>query len=552
MIEQLSHGTTVVDPRVRRFVTPTRVVWQSEAPQAPQNSEKLLAPTSDQAFLNPVEPCRLVSGSALVLDFGRELHGGIQIISAGMGDRSLAAVRIRTGESVSEVMGEPNNDHAVHDQQCRLPRWGTYEYGNTAFRFLRIDLLEEDCTVEVLAVRAIELMRDDPYLGSFRCSDERLNRIWDTGAYTVHLCMQEYLWDGAKRDRLVWLGDMHPETTVVSYVFGAHPIVPASLDFVRDRTPDTDSMNGISSYSLWWVLIQHSWFLHHGDRDYLENQRTYLVGLLGRLLAQIDEQGSEKLSEWRFLDWPSGDNEVAKHAGLHALLIMGLNAGAELCATLGEDDMRAQCLAGVERMRAHMPALEGINKQASSLLALSGMQDADAINRTVLAQDPLHGLSTFYGYYVLQARALAGDYAGALDVIRNYWGGMLDLGATTFWEHFELSWMENAGRIDEIVPPGKVDVHADCGAYCFEGIRHSFCHGWAAGPTAWLSEHILGFKPLTPGSTTLQVRPHLEDLDFAEGSYPTPLGVVTVRHTKTASGEVETVIVAPAGITIVR
>ena len=48
--------------------------------------------------------------------------------------------------------------------------------------------------------------KDVPYRGKFCCSDELLNRIWMTGAYTVHLNMQEYLWDGIKRDRLVRVG----------------------------------------------------------------------------------------------------------------------------------------------------------------------------------------------------------------------------------------------------------------------------------------------------------------------------------------------------------
>ncbi|MDR2816497.1 MAG: hypothetical protein LBB62_07330 [Proteiniphilum sp.] len=48
------------------------------------------------------------------------------------------------------------------------------------------------------------------YLGSFGSSDPRFDSIWITGAYTTHLNMQEYFWDGIKRDRLVWLGDFHP------------------------------------------------------------------------------------------------------------------------------------------------------------------------------------------------------------------------------------------------------------------------------------------------------------------------------------------------------
>lgn len=77
--------------------------------------------------------------------------------------------------------------------------------------------MEPDAELNLKAVRAILRYRDVPYLGSFRCDDGRLNRIWETGAYTVHLNMQEYLWDGVKRDRLVWArghaprGDDRPE-----------------------------------------------------------------------------------------------------------------------------------------------------------------------------------------------------------------------------------------------------------------------------------------------------------------------------------------------------
>ncbi|MFQ8806497.1 MAG: hypothetical protein ACLR8Y_17180 [Alistipes indistinctus] len=64
--------------------------------------------------------------------------------------------------------------------------------------------------VPVQEIRAKFTYRDIPYLGSFRSSDPRLDSIWMTGAYTVHLNMQDYLWDGIKRDRLVWMGDAHP------------------------------------------------------------------------------------------------------------------------------------------------------------------------------------------------------------------------------------------------------------------------------------------------------------------------------------------------------
>ena len=161
-----------------------------------------------------------------------------------------------------------------------------------------------------------------------------------------------------------------------------------------------------------------------------------------------------------------------------------------------------------------------------------------------------HGYSTFFGYYILAAKALAGDYAGALADMKQYWGGMLDMGATTFWEDFNLEWMNNAGRIDEVVPEGKIDIHGDYGAYCYIRFRHSLCHGWASGPCPYLSNYVLGIRNLAPGK--YEVKPELADLEWAKGTYPTPKGALSVWAFRNEKGETVVEIDAPAGIEIVR
>lgn len=112
--------------------------------------------------------------------------------------------------------------------------------------------------------------------------------------------------------------------------------------------------------------------------------------------------------------------------------------------------------------------------------------------------------------------------------------------------------MENAARIDEIVPPGQVDVHRTYGDFCYKGLRHSFCHGWASGPTPWLTEHVLGVSIVEPGCRVMRVRPHLGELAWAEGTVPTPYGVLKVRHERQADGTVKSTIDAPRGVKIVR
>jgi alpha-L-rhamnosidase len=552
------------DPRVRRYVLPTRIVWQTDGDSV-QEAENLLTNDTGQAIINfmTYTSCKLQSKNSttasLLLDFGRELQGGIQILIAHA-NRPWVAVRIRLGESVSEAMGDPNNDHALNDVTLNLPHMSAQEFGMTGFRFCRLDLpddgTEEGVEAQIVAVRAVSINRELEYVGSFRCSDSLLNQIWEVGAYTVHLNMQDYVWDGIKRDRLVWLGDMHPETRVILSVFGADgvKVLTDSLDYARDRTPLPRWMNGMISYSFWWVLMHRDLYLYRGDLPYLEAQRGYLTGLLQQMASMVDSDGREKLTGGaRFLDWPTEAlGEEPKNAGLHALLLMALEAGVEMSNALNDSETATSCQEAATRLRQYQPPLETGSKQAAALLALADLYSAAQVNDVVLAREPLVGLSPFYGYYVLEARAKAGDTAGALAAIRTFWGAMLDLGATTFWEHFDMAWVEGAARIDELTPPGKIDVHAAYGDYCFKGWRHSLCHGWSGGPTAWLTEHVLGIAPLEPGCRRLRVTPNLGDLEWAEGSLPTPLGPVWVRHEKAADGTIRTEIKTPDGAAIER
>ncbi len=547
---------------VSRYLSPVRILWQTgNADSNIINAKRLLLPGNGQADLSNNNMCILKSGNgirpALLLDFGKELHGGLQIVTGMHKGNKPVRLRVRFGESASEAMSEiepkqnATNDHAMRDMIVQVPWLGKLETGNTGFRFVRIDLLEDDIELLLKEVRAIFIFRDIPYLGSFRCSDTLLNKIWLTGAYTVHLNMQDYLWDGIKRDRLVWIGDLHPETSTVTAVFGMNDAVTKSLDLARDITPLPQYMNGMVSYSMWWVLIHRDWYMHTGNLTYLKEQKDYLVKLLDHYTKKIDAENKEKLDDGtRFLDWPSSENTKAIHAGLHAMLVMTLNAGAELCTILDEPATVKKCKDAITRLKKYVPDPNG-SKQAAALLSLSGLAPADKVNE-FLSEGGVKDFSTFYGYYMLQAKAKAGDYQGSLDAIRNYWGAMIRLGATTFWEDFNMEWLPGASRIDELPKPGEKDIHGDYGAYCYIGFRHSLCHGWASGPTPWLTEHVLGIKVIEPGCRAIEIKPHLGDLKFAEGTFPTPYGLVKVKHTKLSNGKIQSDISAPKEVKIIR
>ena len=559
--QDATQGKVQVSSRTIAYLPPTRIVWQETTGDASiQGLENLLRGGNGQADLYDGQITRIKSGTngraSFLLDFGRELQGGIQMVT-GRSSKKEVKVRVRFGESASEAMCDitpengATNDHAIRDFQLVLPWLGAAEIGNSGFRFVRIDLEEPNVELNLKELRATFGYRDIPYLGSFKSDNERLNDIWMTGAYTVHLNMQEYIWDGVKRDRLVWIGDLHPELMTVNTVFGYNEVIPKSLDLIRDTTPVPNWMNGISSYSIWWLLIHKDWYLYQGNLDYLKEQKTYMTALLDHLMTKIDDNGKETLDGTRFLDWPSSPNVKGVDAGLQALMVMAMDAGHDMALAMGDKGLAERCKKASKKLKKYTPD-HNQSKQGAALMALAGLMKAEKADKEVLSVGGAKNFSTFYGYYMLEAMAKAGNYQDAMDIISEYWGAMLDLGATTFWEDFNIDWMENAARIDELVPEGKVDVHSSYGGYCYVGFRHSFCHGWASGPTAWLSRYVLGVQVLEPGCRKVKIEPHLGSLNRVEGSFPTPQGVIRIKHEKGADGKIRSDIQAPEGVQIIK
>ncbi len=552
-----------VDPRARRYLTPKRIVLTSGNVV---NAEYLLSEKDNQITLGVGDNCTLENkkgspNAAVLVDFGMEFAGSARIMlghvkgKKSVGDNERADILVRFGESVSEALtpiGVKNatNDHAIRDSVYNVGFLSATETNETGYRFAYIELLEPEGMVQIKAIQGVFHYLDIDYVGSFECSDEKLNRIWDTAAYTTHLTMQEYLWDGIKRDRLVWIGDMYTEVKTILTAFGNNPIIRRSLDLITKVTPVGKYMNGVATYSVWWVLIHYELYFKYGDMDYLKANKEYLEYVMHLVMDCIDENGCEHLgeakNEWRFLDWPNNDNPIATHAGLQGMLKLGLDRGAKLLCELGEPELAKKCLECAENMKRHIPDCDG-SKQAAAFMALSGIADPKKINSELIAPTGAHGYSTFLGYHILSAKAEAGDYQGAIDDLKAYWGGMLDMGATTFWEDFHISWLENAAPIDAPVPEGKSDIHGDNGAHCYVGVRHSLCHGWASGPCPYMTEYILGIKTINP--ETYKIEPHLANLEYVKGTVPTKYGVIRVEAKK-IDGKVQMTFDAPKEITV--
>ena len=548
MLKNISFNDT--DTRVRKYLVPqkillTRGIWKGE--------ERLLRYKNRQIGTNEPEVTTFISTeeekAGILLDFGTEIHGGICISLFRIRDGEEATFRISFGESAGEALshiGEKGstNDHSMRDFEIRSKSWTVTECGATGFRFVYIECLTP-AKINIKTIQAVMTYQPYEYIGSFESDDERLNRIYDTAAYTCHLCLQNEIWDGIKRDRLVWIGDLAPEMKTAKYVFGDIPQIYGALSLSAHNTALPAWINGIATYSLWWLINLDEWVFYTGKREYLLEQKEYIVRLTRQVLEHISEDGYFTASD--FIDWPSKGFPSAK-AGAKALLIFCMNACIRMCGVLGETELANECLAA-KALAESKKADCGSLKQIASLLLLANIADKDSSE--CLQNGGANGFSTFMSYYILNGMAQCCSAEEILETLKTYYGAMLDLGATTFWEDFDIRWAENACRLDEICDGTKNDIHGDFGKYCYIGYRHSLCHGWSSGPVAFLTEYVLGIQIKGEGCKEIEITPHLGHLNHVKGSIATPYGKLSVEHTKRADGTIETKIDAPKEIAVV-
>jgi len=143
-------------------------------------------------------------------------------------------------------------------------------------------------------------------------------------------------------------------------------------------------------------------------------------------------------------------------------------------------------------------------------------------------------ISPYYNYYVIRAMAETGHREQALKWIRQYWGGMVAEGATSFWEAYDPSWYRE-------------DFHSSLQSDNRSGYFVSLAHGWSSGPTAWMMEQVLGIQPTGAGFSTVDIRPDLVDLDWAKGGEPTPHGLLKV-DVKKDGGAMAIAVDVPEGV----
>ncbi len=470
-------------------------------------------------------------GSVLV-DFGKETFGFVRLnelkgsgtIDLYYGESREEALSIDSCETLDHLVIKDTSTSVFVVNHSRAFRYVNIQYsGNIQFK--DVDMLYEYLPLT--------------YRGSFKCSDEELNKIWDISAYTLHLNTREFFLDGIKRDRWIWSGDANQSYLMNYYLFFDDPAVKRTVWALRGGDPVETHINTILDYSFYWFMSIYDYYLYSGDKEFIRKIYPRMITLMDFCLKRRNKNNMvEGLpGDWVFLDWAP----VSKKGELSAIQILFCRSleSMALCASLINDTKKSiEYSALAKELKGKIMSVfwdknqkaflhnrmngqtgKEVTRYANMFALLFNYLDSaktESVKTNVLMNDRVLKITTPYmRFYELEALCAIGQQDYVRKEIKDYWGGMLREGATSFWELYD----PNEKGTNKYAMYGRP-------------FGKSLCHAWGASPIYLLGKYFLGVKPLKPGYAQYLVEPNLGGLEWIEGKVPAPGGDIYVAMDK--------------------
>ncbi|KAL9107173.1 MAG: hypothetical protein Q9227_007873 [Pyrenula ochraceoflavens] len=547
--------------------------------------------------------------SAVTYDMGKNIAGIVSFnVDTVNGDNQFIGVSF----TESSLWINSDGCDATADAGVDVPLWfqvkpGSYtadkKYQRGGFRYMNVyhnstgSVALSQLSVHFTAVSQLTENQMANYTGYFHSSDEKINRVWYAGAYTNQMCTidpttgdslvhlgainssshvtelvtwwnnytiangSSVLVDGAKRDRLVWPGDIAisgPSMIVSTYDIDTIRNALDSLLVLQNRTTGQlpyagtpFNKNGPSfsfTYHLYSLIDIADYYQYTGNLTYLrENWDTFKFGLSWSL-SQIDKSGLANVTspnDW--LRFGMGGHNIEANA----IFYYTLNRAISLANTLNDTTVISNYTNAATAIKSSANRL--LWDQSSSLFRDNETttlhpQDGNVwavyANLTLtpsqnsLISHALHSrwtpygapspeasnaISPFISSFELRAHILASNPTYALALIR------------TMWSDFMLDdpRMTNSTFIEGYASSGELHY-----APYTNDARVSHAHGWATGPTSALTLYVAGIDILDAGGEVWQMKPYPGDLETVEAGFSTAVGwfEASLKQTSTTAG----------------
>jgi alpha-L-rhamnosidase len=358
----------------------------------------------------------------------------------------------------------------------------------------------------------IELLGSSPFFDfvisdlQFVTTEKLVQDIDRVGLATLRECMQTVYEDGPKRDQRLWIGDLYLEALANSYSYKNHDLtrrclylmagVAKTTGFLNQTLFETPKPHGqegapfLFEYSLLFNVTLKEFLAQSGDRQTAEDLWPVAKKQLENITVHLNEQGlfnaevAAKSWWWLFVDW---NDKLDKQTSVQGIMIFALKQTYELAKTLGK-----------EKELTHVPALikkltdaarknlydkktglfvSGSSKQVSyasqAWMTLSGVATPAEGKRALLAvrdlPDAVRPGAPYLVHYYIEAMIQVGLHSEARQLVTEYWGGMVNKGADTFWEVYDP-------KNDQLSP------------YQFHPMN-SYCHAWSCTPVYFIRKY---------------------------------------------------------------
>lgn len=520
---------------------------------------------------------RGAAGQKLTLTMGEILDENGEFTQANMVEHKPVKEFGRLGE-VLLMTGNgkliPGEKQPTPKQQIVYTCAGQNESYCTQFSVFgfRYALVESDYPIDPADFAAVAVYSDMERTGWFRCSDERVNRLFENTVWSMKSNFLDVPTDCPTRERLGWTGDAQVFFETGAYLMNIAPFYRKWLRDLQDNQKPDGKISAVAPYngfatlydntgdSVGWadaaILVPWRYYKRYGDKKLLAENYPLMQKLAEHRLANTGHKNKKQatadplnqyvyekgmhLGEWlepaEFQENIAAGKQPPHTEECTAYLHYSMQIMAEAARALGktEDAARyADYADGARRAYRKLFLQNGApdtDRQAKLVRPLAlGLADDDAALKRALqtrlakaVENRKYKVGTgflstpFVLPMLAQAHHTDLAYKMLLNLEKPGWLYEVDQGATTIWE----TWEGNVSR-----------NHYSPGAVC-----------------QWLFEGVAGIT--ADGERHFKIKPCPNDtMDYAEAVYSSLYGAISCKWTHAADGAVTVEIVIPPNTT---
>jgi alpha-L-rhamnosidase len=382
-------------------------------------------------------------------------------------------------------------------------------------------------------------------IGTFSCSNERLNRIRNLVRWAQRANMVSVLTDCPHREKLGWLEQYHLNGPSLRYEFdvrhlfikGMHDMADAQLEngLIPNIAPEYTEFKGTFRAAAEWgsafIIVPWQHYQFTGDdgllRTYYAPMKRYLAYLSSRATNDIVSEG---LGDWYDLGPGKPGFAQLTHSPVTATAFYYYDAWilAETARLLNKPDEQRAFAAQAERIRANYNAAFF---HADSGSYATGSQCANALPLVLGIAEPQHRAAVF------------------ASLVRDVEAHDCSMTAGDVGFRFLLQALAQGGRSDLVYRMIDQDDKPGYGYQLKKG-ETSLTEAWDANSSSshnhfmlghiieWFYKDLAGIRtdPEHAGFKTVVINPSpVGDLKWVEASYQSVRGPISVRWDRTGS-----------------